>query len=332
MSQYITMTLLLNIILELLLIFLVVKLDHDRHRYTMALGDSSRWGLFLGRDRMVDVLFLVLYVAWMGYDLFKKIGSLSIGERLFAEGFFPIPIGDQLPLYGLFALYLSLGVFFVCPTFRSYIMSKLCLNPQRYIHRIAVWWMFSCFINLIYTKFFIPVTDYGDRMEDIPFLLLTKCQELLLAVLAVGGGSTRNGKETWIRLGMNRKPTGMGVLLSFSLKITLDFSLSIISQWVGTSGGGYIHPTLSWLNAIVITIMPAVGEELLFRGVLQPRVGIGATSVLFAAAHSSHDLFGIIGVFLDSLLYGWIARRYSIWLSIGLHMYNNAAASMNDIG
>lgn len=41
----------------------------------------------------------------------------------------------------------------------------------------------------------------------------------------------------------------------------------------------------SWLTCLVIAVSSAIGEELLFRGVLQERLGIAIATVLFAAAH-----------------------------------------------
>nr|WP_149453427.1 CPBP family intramembrane glutamic endopeptidase [Pasteuria penetrans] len=74
---------------------------------------------------------------------------------------------------------------------------------------------------------------------------------------------------------------------------------------------------------MAVTIAPAVGEELFFRGTLQSRVGIWITSVLFTLVPMQYDWYGLLIIFLDSLFLGWIARHYSIWLSIGLHIHDN---------
>lgn len=69
-----------------------------------------------------------------------------------------------------------------------------------------------------------------------------------------------------------------------------------------------------------------LGEELLFRGVLLPKMrgvfGTGdwlANDVLFALYHL-HKVWALPVVLLTSLPFGWAARRYrTIWFSIVLH-------------
>jgi hypothetical protein len=87
-------------------------------------------------------------------------------------------------------------------------------------------------------------------------------------------------------------------------------------------------------NLLVIAIVPAIGEELLFRGYLQqsfskwlsnPHVAIIVTAVLFSAIHLHFQAFFprlILGVLLGYLFY-WSG---SLWLPILAHFTNNAQA------
>lgn len=87
-------------------------------------------------------------------------------------------------------------------------------------------------------------------------------------------------------------------------------------------------------NLLVIAIVPAIGEELLFRGYLQqsfskwlsnPHVAIIVTAVLFSAIHLHFQGFlprFILGVLLGYLFY-WSG---SLWLPILAHFANNAQA------
>jgi hypothetical protein len=47
--------------------------------------------------------------------------------------------------------------------------------------------------------------------------------------------------------------------------------------------------TPALLTCVILAVCSASGEELLFRAVLQPRVGIAVASVLFAAAHPPYE-------------------------------------------
>lgn len=91
------------------------------------------------------------------------------------------------------------------------------------------------------------------------------------------------------------------------------------------------------VNLIMIALIPAIGEELLFRGCFQqlmirtfrsPHIGILAAAVLFSALHL--QFYGFFPrVFLGLLLgylYYW---SRSIWLSMAAHFFNNALAVLS---
>jgi uncharacterized protein len=89
------------------------------------------------------------------------------------------------------------------------------------------------------------------------------------------------------------------------------------------------------LSLIVIALMPAVFEELLFRGGIQqfltqwwksPWLAILITSLIFSAIHVSWYGFFVragLGAVLGYIFY----KTGSIWLSVLLHFLNNAIAA-----
>jgi uncharacterized protein len=89
-------------------------------------------------------------------------------------------------------------------------------------------------------------------------------------------------------------------------------------------------------NLIVVAVMPAIGEELLFRGVLQPlftkhlknaAIAIALTSFIFAAMHQ--QFFNMGALFFISVLLGLV--RYwtnNLWLCMLGHFINNGAFVM----
>ncbi|WP_187820599.1 CPBP family glutamic-type intramembrane protease [Pasteuria penetrans] len=127
---------------------------------------------------------------------------------------------------------------------------------------------------------------------------------------------------------MSRKPTVIDLGWAWVSKKGCDFLQSTIHKFLFlylflSESSDPLPPSLGWPALMAVTIAPAIGEELFFRGALQSRVGIWVTSILFTLVHTQYDWYGLLIIFLDSLLLGWIAHRYSIWLSIGFHMYNN---------
>jgi hypothetical protein len=88
------------------------------------------------------------------------------------------------------------------------------------------------------------------------------------------------------------------------------------------------------LNLLVMAVIPAIGEELLFRGVIQKlmikmsknaHIGIWLTAFLFSAVHMQFFTF-MPRFFLGAALGYLLVWSGSIWLPILAHFINNALA------
>lgn len=86
-------------------------------------------------------------------------------------------------------------------------------------------------------------------------------------------------------------------------------------------------------NILVVAVLPAIGEELLFRGILQKMIksligsshgAIWITAILFSALHL--QFFGFLPRMLLGVLFGYLLEwTGSLWLPILAHFINNAA-------
>lgn len=86
-----------------------------------------------------------------------------------------------------------------------------------------------------------------------------------------------------------------------------------------------------FINIILIALIPAISEELFFRGVLQNLlskasnniwIGITTSALLFALIH--RQPFNFLPIFTLGFFYGIIAAfTGSIWITITLHFLNN---------
>ena len=83
-------------------------------------------------------------------------------------------------------------------------------------------------------------------------------------------------------------------------------------------------------NLILIAVLPALGEELLFRGILQrqlmrrmqPLVAILVTGALFSFFHFQMD--GFLPRWLLGMLLGWLYwRTGNFWVPVLCHFFNN---------
>lgn len=93
--------------------------------------------------------------------------------------------------------------------------------------------------------------------------------------------------------------------------------------------------TLSTLlaNATIFVVVPAIGEELFFRGMLQGlftkrlnhHMAIFLTALIFSAIHD--QIFNFLPILFMGALFGYIKHwTQSIWIPIGLHFINNGLA------
>ena len=88
------------------------------------------------------------------------------------------------------------------------------------------------------------------------------------------------------------------------------------------------------ISVIMIAFLPAMFEEILFRGAIQnllsrwikmPVLAIVVTAIIFSAIHGSY--LGFLSRFALGFILGWIYYRTgNIWLSILGHFFNNAFA------
>ena len=91
----------------------------------------------------------------------------------------------------------------------------------------------------------------------------------------------------------------------------------------------YSRLDLTGLNPLWIAVAAGVGEELLFRGALQPLLGIWLTSLLFVAAHARAYRFDglnrrvalqAFALFAISCFFGLVAECVGLLAAIGSHI------------
>jgi membrane protease YdiL (CAAX protease family) len=154
----------------------------------------------------------------------------------------------------------------------------------------------------------------------VPQLIGQSVTLLGMALLVVGLGMERDLRATAQRLGLIL-PTATVVLLSLGFTALLFVVAGLAgaaTQWLQPELAREIEDRLIQITqdvssaggALAVGIAVGVGEEMLFRGAIQPRFGIVLTSVLFTLVHVQYGLSLITaGVFAMSLLLG-LERRY----------------------
>ena len=161
-------------------------------------------------------------------------------------------------------------------------------------------------------------------------------------------------------LSLNRKPNRISIISVFILLIAavplINFigdlnSRMVLPSWLAglerqmkateeqaaliTEKFLQINSPFQFVYAMVmIAVLPALGEELLFRGILQrifsewsggKHTGVWATAILFSAMHM--QFYGFVPRMLLGVMLGYLYLwSGSLWLPILAHFINNGAA------
>ncbi len=237
-------------------------------------------------------------------------------------------------------LSILLGLLGFIPAVRQGLGRILPLGPHNFVHTIAL-----VAVVMLTAIAFVPLLILGEppfliaatnmAAEGVDFsggrdnaaLLRAEVYRLLwlipAVIFAVGYGSQRNFSQALSRLGLVRL-TGwqvlFGLVAAFGLVIAV-FGLEMgIAQlweslnWSRTDGEAFgliIDFALSPIGAVVLGVTAGLGEELAVRGVLQPRLGILLSNLLFTALHAlQYNWDGLLIVFTIGLVFG-VMRKYT---------------------
>lgn len=151
-------------------------------------------------------------------------------------------------------------------------------------------------------------------------------------LMAVGFPVVRTLGETLRRLGLVR-PTIRQVLGALGVAV-----LMVVGAWLLDGAIGRVWDGVGWprtdsaaferllgtaispLGAVVIGITAGVGEEMVVRGALQPRLGILLSNLFFASLHAfQYGFDGVLSVFVIGLILGIVRARSNTTTSAIVH-------------
>lgn len=89
----------------------------------------------------------------------------------------------------------------------------------------------------------------------------------------------------------------------------------------------------NWVGIAILGLLPGICEDLLFRGALQPRLGLLPTAILFTSIHSQYGLsLDLLGVFVIAISLGLIRKYTNTTTSMSTHVAYNVLAGINLAG
>jgi len=152
----------------------------------------------------------------------------------------------------------------------------------------------------------------------------------LLALAGVGLCVRRDIRQTLDRLGVQSLHRRQWVWTAVTLAALLGTEVVISAAWerldpvgfqrVGGLTDAFVSSFLSPWGAVTVGLAAGVGEELLFRGALQPRFGLLTTAILFTIAHVQYSVSpALVGIFAIALGLGLLRARLNTTACIIVH-------------
>lgn len=219
-------------------------------------------------------------------------------------------------------------------------------DPESIVHQTAA--IFTIFLITVALASFAAgggTEGVADQLEDIPVseTVIQAVVQVVVAVLGVGYLIRRNLRQMLARLSL-RSPVqddltygfGGGVVLYigaivFSGLLTLIFTSEQIEQQT-EAAENLVNAFSTIPLALLLASSAAIGEEIFFRGAIQPVFGLIPTTLFFTLMHSQ-VLFtpGMLWIFVVGLALGWLRQQYSTTAAIFAHFTYNLIILLSQI-
>ena len=306
-----------------LVLFIVLANYADRHR-----GLRPAVYILLG---IGDLLLCGAGVLALGLGL---LSSMMPGTVLAVGG---IKIAGVLG--GVLLVAGILGGAILLPGVRRKIALLLDVEPDSCVHTTALTLVTYCGVFSV-----LQALAWTELSASLPpsiavtplDLAASSIFMLVVAFTGVGFLVRRSPRETAIRLGL-RKLKWKHLLL-VAVVILAFLAMDVATGWLWQSldpegfelaqeaTGQLFGALLTPVGALAVGIAAGTGEEILFRGALQPRFGILFTALLFTLAHFQYAFSpAMVEVLVLGLALGYMRRRVGTVPCILVHAGYNLA-------
>lgn len=232
------------------------------------------------------------------------------------------------------------------------LMSRIMpIDPDNFVHKIGL-----CILTLILFTSFVPLIVLGGRPPILELLKGNTLQGMSDAIsvrpidliyqfiwtipatfIVAGWPIARTFRAMLVRLGMVRPSIRQALFATsagLALAVISAFALDPAIHWIWTSMGWpttdvqvfgkLLTQLVTPIGAVLIGVTAGVGEEMAVRGLMQPRIGLIASNLVFTAFHAfQYGVDGLLSVFIIGLILGIIRARSNTATSAIVHgMYD----------
>jgi membrane protease YdiL (CAAX protease family) len=316
--------------MEQLLIFLpflvpvVVANYGERHRklpYTLSSPRASR-NLDLALRYLPHGLLIAINLGLLALSLLSMFNALAL--MLVPELMEPgVQAAGWLGMSAASFLTALLAFLPLLPKVRRWLARWLPINPDSLVHMTALAFAIYQIGLSLGQMALIGDLELLANAEDLLTIwdvILSGVPFVLFALVGVGLLIRRRGPGTWERLGL-RRPTWKQLFAAVGIAgLLLGFDFLVSWAWQGIDPAGYdllekvnenLFGGLATVGgAIALGLSAGISEELLFRGAVQPRLGLLLTTFLFTIGHLQYGLtLATLQVFVIGLVFGLMRKR-----------------------
>lgn len=178
----------------------------------------------------------------------------------------------------------------------------------------------------------LPALTLGDlAASEAPFLIMAFAGVGLFIRRDAAGAAERLGlsRPTWWQITIALAGAGaFFALIQAADGLSHAWTPQVASQVDKTTQhifGGLDNP----IGIAALAVLPGICEEILFRGALQPRIGLLATAVLFTSIHTQYGLsFDALSVLAVAIGLGLIRKYTNTTTSCVCHVTYNLLAGV----
>jgi len=266
------------------------------------------------------------------------VGALDLGGAGLVQAG---PGGDQTGLDAGIMVSAAVAAVLAARTVRVRIARVLPIDPDSPVHAYALVLAVIMFGTQLATILFVDVLAIDQTLPPLSIgdVLASETPFLIMALAGVGLYIRRNAAATAGRLGLVR-PAWWQIALAlaaagafFALVQGADWLSHMWTPGVASQVDKTTQHVFGGLNDPVgvaaIALLPGICEEILFRGALQPRLGLLVTAVLFTSIHTQYGLsFDALSVLIVAIGLGLIRKYTNTTTSSVCHVSYNLLAGI----
>jgi uncharacterized protein len=275
------------------------------------------------------------------------IGGLDMLASQFGSGILSPDLSAQ-SRFAVDAGFIVTGVAaagFVFRPIRRDVAGFTAIDPENPVHALALSLAmvffgtqvtFIAFTDVLAADKAQPPLSIGDLfLNELPFLILALAGVGLFMRRRIAQAAERVGFVTpaWWQIALAFAAAGA----FFALASGSDALSHAISPGIARNVDATTQHLFGQLNGplgiAAVALIPGICEEVLFRGALQPRIGLVATALLFTSIHTQYGLsVDTLAIFMIAIGLGLVRKYANTTASCTCHVSYNLLAGIGIVG